>query len=377
MAHTIEIKECIPDDYSWYNIKRFKIGNNRIERPLKVLDIKNMTLRDYTNCVKNTHDFDFYEFSKTITSYDSITNVMNYDDDGTINDYFGRKSWLDNKNQLVNFTFNFNPYDFIGNIEEEMGSFYDYYYQYSSPLLFVPNIRKNKTMGNTKADIISVEQYIDFVDQSYEYLDHKNKKVIFVPISLKFNVKDMKSLAQHYMDKDNRKYYFWIDFEGKAITKANMGKIRCFYREIERIDNRDKEKEVFNNTIFYHTNINRETMSNSKMEEAPASDILSSTAGATFIGVNRKPMSNFDPPQGYQQDYKHKYRLFDKDTYYYDYNSSGLFFSKGLNNGHNAIELDKEFASQSEHFLDELQIKSYLSEKKMIEEKNCISVIKR
>jgi len=42
MVPDINISETIEDKKSWFNIKRFKIGNNHFEKPEKCLDIKTL-----------------------------------------------------------------------------------------------------------------------------------------------------------------------------------------------------------------------------------------------------------------------------------------------------------------------------------------------
>ena len=354
MAHDINIKESIEDKKSWFNVKRFKIGNLTFERPVKALDVKGLTTRDFLDVI-NTHEFQMFETSKMIKNFKIIDSLRNEEEDGKINSFFNKKGYLEDRTHLINFTFNFNPYNFIKKIDDISG-FLDYYYQHSKPFLFIPNIKKNRVFSkpNRGETIIDVKDYLNFVDSTYRILDTKNNKPIFVPVSLRMSVKDIELLAEHYLKKEC--FYYWFDFEGKSINETSLARINHFIRNV-------KDAGYYDKIVTYFTNVKREIISNVKDIKSPASDVLASVAGANIIGVDREPQRRIEGPLPPPE---HKARLFDKETYYYVKTTDKNFFKKPINVSQNAIRLDSEFLEQTKHFLKELEIEKLLEKKEML-----------
>jgi Fe-S-cluster formation regulator IscX/YfhJ len=99
----ISIRETIPDKKSWFNIKRFKIGSTDFEKPEKSLDSKSLTQESYGSLV-DPKSFRFAEMTKIVSKYSDLTDVYNESDDTKINQYFGKKSWLNDLPNVVNLT---------------------------------------------------------------------------------------------------------------------------------------------------------------------------------------------------------------------------------------------------------------------------------
>ena len=161
-------------------------------------------------------------------------------------------------------------------------------------------------------------------------------------------------------------FYIWFDFEGRAITRASLARLRYFFRIM-------KKSENYREIISYFTNINREITSKPDEIESPASDVLASVAGANLIGVNRKPQRRIEeplpPPKNEQakiERRKHKFRIFDNESYYYTKIDDNNFHEKGRNIAYNSIALDNEFISQSEYFLENFEMENYLKRKRML-----------
>ncbi|MEM3099470.1 MAG: hypothetical protein QXU32_12275 [Nitrososphaerales archaeon] len=357
MTKDVNIKETIEDKKSWFNIKRYKIGNVDFDRPAKSLDVKELSKKTF-DVIKAAQQFKLFEVSKVVRSFQTIKEIYAEDDDSKINDFFHKKGWLADSPTLINFTFNFNPYGFIRRIDD-MSGFFDQYYQFSKVAVFVPNIRKKKIVfdQNKKrknVTIINANDYLIFVDSSYGILDTKNNKPIFVPISLRMSLKDIAQLAQHYLKKEY--YYYWFDFEGKSVNENSLARIYHFLRIIRDSGNFDK-------TICYFTNIKREIISNPKESKSPASDILASIAGANIIGVNREPRRMIEGPLPPPT---HKARIFNAGSYYYVKTSDSRWFNKERSVSHNSMLLDREFASQSKSFLHSHNLEGFLQKKEML-----------
>lgn len=389
MTRNINIKESILDKTSDFNIKRFKLGNLNIERPTKIIDGKYSTLSLFEEEKKHFKNI-IFEVSKAVQKKDTIDNIINQSDDNRIRNHFGTREWYNKYPSIISLTFKFNPYKVYKNIDVISG-YFDYYYEYSNTALFVPNINIEKfDYSNTpakKRKIMSVKDYIKFVEETYNILDHKNSKSIFVPFSLRFDMNEIKQLAKEY---DKKEFFdIWIDFEGSiTTTKTKRAKVRHFLRNMKNL-------ERLNDIVIYSTNIKREINSNPVDDQSPSSDVLASVIGANLIGVNREPNRPFnkidetlpaEEQKRLREEQKkkaaemkiHKARMFDPDSYYYykiKTSDLGEIQQKKLmatkrNIFVNSRLLDLEFNSQKDYFFGKGNhtIKDYIVKKPMIQE---------
>lgn len=380
MVSEINIVETIEDKKSWFNIKRFRIGNADFQKPEKSLDIKNLDRLKYRN-VKT--GFNFYEATKILKKYENISKIYNADD-AQINKFFYRGEWLATAKNVINFTFEFNPYNHVKTMED-LSWFFNQYYPYSKLFLTVPNIRIKRVDENNKTvRIIDFESYKKFVDETYKILNDKNNKPIFVPISMKFTMGQLTELIEHYLKQD--RYNYWFDFEGRSINENSLGRLRHIFNTL-------KTKKVFDSVVSYFTNIKREKLANSNEITSVASDALSAVAGANLIGVNREPQIYFDPPppkggsNGVKAletkirvptcvDPSHKARLFDRETYYYVKTANPDLHDKNIYVPLNAAKLNAEFSTQSEYFLEHHNIESLLNQKSMFKDEKAGNILK-
>jgi len=367
MVKNIEVKEAITDRNSEFNVKRFRIGTLEIDRPTKVIDAKKLTKELFMQ-EKKLFQKVLLENSKSLR-LESITRVLIETEDKQIKRVFGFEEWRSEHPHVLTLTLEFNPYKHLG-VPEKLSGFFDYYYNFSDPILFVPNLKIERYDQKTKEKIIitNLDDYLKFVNESYHLLDYKNKKPIFVPVSLKLGIDDIKKLAQEYIKKEY--FTIWLDFEGSAITKPKIARIRAFLREFDK-------KGRTTDIIIYSTNIKREIISNIKTEKSPSSDILASIIGSNLIGVNREPPRPISVPLSKEDPrelWKHKARVFDPTTYYYlkveasNYNTEkrAQLMDQKYNILFNSKLLDDELISQTNHFLEESTIVNYITEKTMI-----------
>ncbi|TFG22922.1 MAG: hypothetical protein EU529_09055 [Promethearchaeota archaeon] len=375
MVKDINIREAIMDKTSHFNIKRFKIGNLRINGPTKIIDIRDTT-KDLFNRESNKFKNIILENSKLVIE-DTINKVLQESDDQKIKQQFGYKEWFSIYPFIISHTFKFNPYQNYDKIEK-IAEYFDYYYEFSNPFLLIPNIKiekyisekdKSGKIQTKKIKIINLEDYIKFVDETYDILNYKNKKPIFVPLSLKFGITDIKKLAQEFIKKEY--FNIWIDFEGSAISKTKIARIRAFWRQF---DEKLRTKDI----VIYSTNLKREIISNKYDDESPSSDILASIIGSNIIGVNREPPripNRALSPEELLELKLHKARIFDSNTYYYlKLKASNLnkkqqknLMKPNFNKIFNSGLLENEFKNQSQYFLDNNQIEGYISNKEMIQ----------
>jgi len=377
MVKDINISECIEDNNSWYNYKPFKIGSVDFKGTVKTLDSKNLSKNVFDSII-GKYKFKFCELTKNIDTFDRLYKLYTTDSDEFRNNFFNSKRWLKEIPNVINFTFNFNPYDHVDNTDK-ISWFFDQYYEFSSLFLTIPNIRTkkkikvespiintNNTIQTMKehtpiyrlTNLIDIRQYMEFVDDCFQLLSSKNNKPIFVPLSLRLSFKELDTLIEHYINKEY--YNYWFDFEGKSINPNTLSRIR-------RIFNIIKNKGYFPKTISFFTNIKREIISNVKLNESPASDILSSIAGANIIGVNReppRPLSNLVP----QSPPEHKARIFESKNYYYVKTNDSKLYQKNRYVTYNSVILDKELSNQTENFFKEYKIYDYLKDKNMLKE---------
>lgn len=358
LASNIDVRETIEDKNSWFNIKRFKISGLDFEKPAKTLDVKNITRNTYEQMAKKA-DFAIFEVARTVKDSGVIQKLTEQSDDYAIGSFFHRKAWLGSSPNVVNLTFDFNPLDSFSGMGERLIGFFDLYYEHSKLLVTIPNLRiRNGRKIPPGTSPITIDQYLEFVDAVFDVMNTKNNKPIFVPISLRTSVHDIKTMCNHYLKRDYLN--FWIDFEGKAVNEQQLGRLRSLYREL-------KAAGQFKNVVCYYTNIKREILSNSKISRSPASDVLAAISGANIIGVNREPQRM---PFGKmpREVAEHKSRILDRETYYYEKTMDPKYSKKDANVTHNAIELNEEFRAQSDALMKESTIVNDLEKKDMLKE---------
>jgi hypothetical protein len=353
----INIIEYIPDKTSQFNIKRYKIGNRSFDVPEKTFDTKFITQKSFNVTGKK----EIIENSKYVKRFSQIKEIFTTEDDKKIEKFFQDKKWAEDFFHINNITFCFNPF-LEENYKEVLDSFLDYLHGHSKEVLVIPNITKK---------IISIDDYIKFVDYCHGILSSMNSKPIFVPISIRFGMEGINKLIEHYIK--NEFYYIWFDFEGKPINKSTSSRIRRIRRLID-------QKNVFDKVLLYFTNIKREIISNPKSDNSASSDILSTIGGANILGINREPQ-RFDPNNKTERlDPKeiwiHKARFFDSDTYYYKkFAQNTTIEPKNINIINNSHKIRDELKKQTEIFLENYKIRDYVIKKPIIQENPFISKI--
>jgi hypothetical protein len=376
MVSDIDIKETIEDKKSWFNIKRFAIGNNSFERPEKSLDIKNLDQATYNGFKSG---FKFYEATKIVRKYDNLAKLYNEDDAQVVDSFFYRKDWLSNSPCVINFTFEFNPFNHVRSIEE-MSWFFNQCYPYSSFILTVPNIRINRRIKKKNFSIIDFDSYMRFVDSAFNILNAKNNKHIFVPLSMRMGVRKISDLVEHYLTQEY--YNYWFDFEGHPINPNSLGRLRHVFDLIKKSGN-------FDRVVSYFTNVKREILANYNEPTSVASDALCAIAGANLVGVNREPQ-RYQPPLtsvsvGKQDftirmptsiDPSHKARIFDRETYYYVKTHNADLFPKNRYVPVNAARLNAEFGTQSEYFMQHHNIDTLLDKKIVFKDEKAGNMLK-
>jgi len=369
MSTAINVREFIPDRHSEFNIRRFKIHGLKFERPVKVIDAKTTTMHVFQ---KYKRDFDVELFESSLYVYPStIDKILKERNEEVVRNHFNFKRWMKEYSFIIATTLQFNP---VKNYDiKKVQRYLRYVYEYSKPFVFVPNIKieKYEKAGkkNVKVSIASLDEYIQFVDEIAEFLDKRNDKHIFVPVSLRFGINELVRLINHYLKKEYK--CLWFDFEGAPVSETRIARMRTIFDEIE-------EKEELENIVVYATNVRREIVSNFRDPKSPASDVLASIIGANIIGTNREPPRPQDSNTTIDREelLKHKARVFDHQSYYYlkvldyivDERQKSTFLKRDVNTIENAKRLDREFESQTEFFLENNSIKEYVSRKSMLKE---------
>ena len=374
----INIIETILDKNSFFNIKRFTLKGLGKDFPIKTINVNNISKKVFEDNRVITNKNLIFEKSKTIKKFQDVVDIMEETKDSKINDFFGRRAWLDNKFTLFHATLKFNPYEHIKKVEEISG-FLDYYYSHSKHIVLIPNVLKRYTpydeegkASKTEIEVISIKNYIRLVDELYEFFEQMNNKPIFVPIALrKLSMSEITELINHYLEKEM--FYFWIDFESAPadLSKGNLG------GKIGQINRLLRNSKQFDKCIILATNIKREIISNSKNDKSPASDILTTLCGANLVGVDKDPQRGFkiEDEEKRKKIVEHKSRVFDENTYYYNIRRE-IKPNRVLNITSNSVKLASEFKKQEEHFLKELEIKNYLKTKDMLNKYNNGKILK-
>jgi len=369
MGKLIEVKETIRDKYSLFNIKRFDFSTLSIERPIRVLDAKN---------IRDEHIITFFSnysiiFEKSLlVNSNRFLKIVETDDSRKIRSHFGFPYYAKDHPRYISITFTFNPFRFFGNrrvAEDYLEGYLLYYQAYSASSLLVPNIKVGSKRVNQA--IVTIDEFLDLVDTMYNILEYRNKKPIFVPFSPRFSMSDIDKLVEHYVKKEY--YNVWIDFEGGAVTEDKIARIHKFIRKFD-------VKELFDKLVIIATNLRREIVSNVKKDYTPASDVLATLIGANIVGVNREPMRPIEGKVVIEKDklLEHKARIFDHNTYYYlkatishqldEEIKSQILTSKETNIAINTKLVDDEFDRQSKALLSNGDTKEYISGKRMLQE---------
>jgi len=382
MVSDININETIEDKKSWFNIKRFRIGDIPFEKPEKSLDVKNLDRPTFDTLGGN---FKFCEATKILKSFENLDRLSEESEKQKIDYFFYRREWLTNVPNVVSFTFEFNPFDYVTSVDE-LSWFFDQYHPYSKLILTVPNIRLRRRVNKKTYEIIGLPDYIKFVDAAFKILNDKNSKPIFVPVPIKMNLKKLRELIEHYLKEE--RYCFWFDFEGQPISEMSLGRLRHVFNIIKKTEN-------FDRTVSYFTNIRREKLSNSNELTSVASDALCAVAGANLIGVNREPMRYFIPPDTQNGvsgdvgkgassirvatpvDPSHKARIFNRETYYYVKTTDSGLFPKNKYVPINATRLNAEFKTQTEYFLQNMNVENLLNQKAMFKDEKAGDMLKQ
>jgi hypothetical protein len=394
LTRDINIEDFEPDKDSWFNVKKFKIGNTSFEKSEKAIDSNYVSKNDHVK-ISRERKFKFCESRKIVKKFSEIREIYNESRNTTIKSFFHKYDYSGNLPHIINFTFNFLPPSEQKD-KTALEGFYDHYHSQSNFLLTVPNLRvyehkEDPTESKMKRNrVVSNKQFIDFVDRSVETLDTKNHRPIFVPVSLRLSLKDIDELVIHYVTKQY--YDYWFDFEGLPIYEDTISRIRRFSRFLNK-------KKLLGKTVFYFTNCRREIMSNFKDNESAASDILCSLAGANIVGIDREPSRYVkkpeiattsstprisdtiqktlevetieSPPPNY------KARLLEAESYYYVKTSEEKFLDKSSYTAQNSVVIANELDNQTDHFRAEGNLNSFLSSKKMLTSFRNGSILKK
>jgi hypothetical protein len=367
--------------------KQFKVGDDIIQTPFKPIDFNDSPSIAALKTLPFTHieNNPIIERSRFV-SQESYENAINDSEVGYLKEsyqYLRNIPIFESKILLNTLTFTFNPLS-LKNSEDKLGSFLSIYYD-RSDFLFVPNIKIKSTINKKKIQIMNYDEYVSYVDSVYESLSYKNKKPIFVPISLKLGVLKCQDMFKTFLDKGYRK--FWFDFEGSG-SMAFAPNIRRFHEIIDK-------PGLIDEVIFYATNVRREKNPHLIDDLCSASDVLSAPLGVDFVGVNRSPKrrAGGDPPPPENLVVEHKARFLDRFTYNYvkyskSENKNKIYsehhlndhliwnYPKFLSNYTNSFELNREFDIQRDLVRSDESVIEYLSQKNSVQQDDLKQFVK-
>ncbi len=373
---SIELKESISDGESSFNLKRFRIASLSLEGPIRTVDSRNTNKVSLEREAPNLDQI-LIESSKTVAA-EAVRSVVGSTDATMLKRHFGYAEWHSDYENAINLTFKFNPIAEFGNLSDITG-YFDHYYQYSGTMLMVPNVKLSRNIYHEGKrvevmPIIGAEDFRRYVSEVHGFLNYRNKKPIFVPLNLNFDIKDTEQLADYFIK--NGFTNVWVDFEASSTAdKRKAALLRTFIRRFD-------QAERFDELILYMTNVKREILAHPKDVHSPSSDVLGAVMGANIIGVNRDPQIMLpkdappphSPPPG--EMLAHKARLLDPSSYYYtrldaldlDVEQKQRLFNKKENILTNTVLLNRELKVQTDRFLEELSIRPYISSKSMVRE---------
>lgn len=413
----ITINESYGDKKSNYCFKVFTIDsiNKKFEGKIKTYpnkDINSKSLQLLLNGIKrkgfSNPQFEIFEsanYIKDNRSWKQLKETLSYGDSKILRQNVLKISkWLlnDGHSTVPSMVFSQNPLtkkipecdskdDTI--TSNEWDFFLSILHKISTPLILLPDLQVTRYVYEPITSksgkkylkpileyIVSVEEYLSFIDSTFEYLNSKNHKPVFVPLSFQWGPEAIVKIIKHY--SHNGYTNIWIDFFTKPVGYEESGKANYIIQQINNYF-KPNEKNKPPNTMIYFSHMRREHTLNMKNDKLNASDALSPFFGADIIGVNRN-MARFVPQASDTPISKansvdaliHKARVFDPNTYYYvktpnypyklPVEETNIINNKGINNNLNAYILDTEFKNVDQFFLNYDKKKSvidYLTKK--------------
>jgi hypothetical protein len=329
-----------------YSLKEIHIEsiNKKIKTPFKVLSGSNIDSTVF-NTIKQEVPLPILEngrfvynkksslaLSQYLTTFGSIERVSH------LNSFFKIRADLWDKSlTTISLTFEKNPFnkesfkykekvfEYQLDWEDSYPVLLDYIHDRSKAFILTPDFR-------LKNSNISIETYIQYIENSLELLSKRNKRPIFAPLQIELGKDNLNAVLSKYSKLGVTN--LWINFCAHPCDTAwgGTGILRTIRNTIDKYY---KENEV----TLYYSHIKKEISPSLRDVFAPASDILTMFNGADIIGVDRDPIKS--PPRDYNKtlneikqetaikynfrsvaEYElalhyHKNRIFDPNTYYY------------------------------------------------------------
>jgi len=382
-----------------YSIKEIHLEhvNKKIKTPFKVLSCSNID-SDSFNSVNQAIQVPLLETGRFVFDNKSLgalnqylTEYGGFERVSSLNSFFRIKNdlWKDSLTTL-SLIFERNPFNenvyrykdktFKAQFDWDGYSvLLDYIHDRSKALILTPDFR----LKNSK---ISIDTYLQYIENSLELLSKRNKKPIFAPLQIEMSKTNLNAVISKYAKLGITN--LWINFCAHPCDTAYGGNgiLRTIRNTIDEYYEKDE-------VTLYYSHIKKEISPSLRDIFVPASDILTMFNGADFIGLDRDPIKIFLPKDGttleevkkeaasknkfssveeYELAVKyHKNRIFDPETYYYFaingypdklmFNPNSLLFNESLNQFTNSLylysEMDKTRKKVEDLTEDEAKIK--------------------
>lgn len=263
----------------------------KIDTPIKVLSGK--AISDKTaNTLLPSGSTPIFELTKTYelpNQYTRLINTLQYGGKNkdwieTLNSSFSLRRGLEStfrKNITASSVFQYYPIDDLTlrtnhQCHETMAwdiyhTYLDYIYSVSSAFILTPDV----VLPTPQSRQISIQEYLQFIENSVQAFERQNNKPIFVPLQIDLAAKDLDTILTHY--KDHGYTNIWINFKAKKCDGSNAGKLRVISRLIEQ--------NLGTEAVIYCSQIKRQREVTQK--NTPAFDMLPPLLSADFVGVNR------------------------------------------------------------------------------------------
>jgi len=372
-----------------YNAKlvTFENVNKRIETPFKIFPGKNQNRDIFDNFTSDIKD-KFVEngrYLKGFKTWDNLryllTEASGDERNSKLTALFriNQSLWSEmslttlslvlhkNPYEELKFTYEDKPTRTVEAFDESCFTFLlGFIYSKSKACVLIPDI---KLEGNT----ISIDKYLEHVDDCVRIVSDWNNKPVFVPLQLNLSADNLNEILTHY---NKMKYSnIWINFLAHPCDEGYIGNLRAYRQRIKK-----KMKSL--DICLYYSHIQKEITPNIQSEKALASDILTQFNGADFIGINKSmydDMPIFGPDFKRTNDSKlavklgitidelnrlkllNKNRVFDPTSYYYytieEYPKllpldSTLLTNEGVNSIQNSILLSQEIKQTRDFVLE-------------------------
>lgn len=299
MAHTVDVKNLVFADDSFYKTQRVVIGGKSVFTPIKAIDLnKSRPDVGLNKLVRGINEV------YTMFNPERVKNILTTDLEQRVNNDVEQKYRKFGTSEEMNLCFaEFECDKFPTKEELEYLTNFSYVHSDITPLPLLPKIARNITSDN-------IGQYTKFIKGAVGTIEELNNRPIMGIIPMPVPSAYMSMVVETYLDSGITA--FCLDFQGSTVNSSKT-KIRALVKAM-------KKEDLLEKSFIYSLNLGAGKLPKEK-EVVPAKDILSFGCGFDVIGGQhiRKKLSPEVRAKilAARQMFVNSLRLFNKKDYGY------------------------------------------------------------